>query len=50
MMPMTGRPLPYSATKAVGIPATPRVTRKPVRSAKSASAFDDFVSCRAVSA
>ena len=40
-MAITGLPAPYSATKAVGIPAMPRVTLKPSASSVSARSFDD---------
>src|SRR5271169_723419 len=48
-IPTTGGPLPAEATKAVGMPATPRVTRNPSFSRTSARSADDFVSWRAVS-
>ena len=48
-IPMTGRPLPKDATKAVGMSATPRSTRKPSASRTSASSRADRSSRRASS-
>ncbi len=49
-IPMTGFPLPYDATNAVGIPATPFSTVKPLASRKSVNSFADLNSCSPVSA
>src|SRR6266852_8916826 len=49
-MAITGFPLPYFATNAVGIPATPFSTRKPLLSRYDISSRLDLYSCRASSA
>ena len=50
IIPMAGFPEPYVATKALGIPATPRSTSKPFSSRMSAMSFPDFISWRPSSA
>src|SRR5688572_20630758 len=49
-MPITGWPDPYVATNAVGMPATPASTVKPLALSRSCSSFDDFTSSSPVSA
>ena len=47
---MTGFPCPYSATKAVSNPATPRVTQKPSRSMNADMSAIDWDSVKRISA
>jgi hypothetical protein len=49
-MPITGRPVPYDATNAVGMPATPLSIVKPLARSRSCSSFDDLNSSSPVSA